>query len=169
MAYADKIKLPDGTYVSLNDARIPSLTGNSGKVLAVNSNADGLEWVNQSGGGGGLSDYDFTHSSNTTVSTSTTTVTFAANQRGSAMLTISADLGLTIACNNGSDNYIWVKNTGSAEVDVTISGVTKDSLAVSSVYVPSDGITVPAGGLCEIGIIVNADGAFITSRNDLAL
>lgn len=118
---------------------------------------------------GGLTNYDFTHTANTTISSSTTTVTFATNTRGTAMLTISADLGLTIACNNGSDNYIWVKNTGSSEVDITISAVTQNSTNVSNVYMPSDGITVPAGGLCEIGIIVNTDGAFITSRNDLAL
>lgn len=135
----------------------------------ANSTNGGATIVEIDSAGGGLTNFDFTHISNTTVSTSTTTVTFAADQRGSAMLTISADLGLTIACNNGSDNYIWVKNTGSAEVDVTISAVTKNSTAVSNVYVPSDGITVPAGGLCEIGVIVNADGAFITSRNDLAL
>ena len=30
----------------LIDHRIPSLTSNSGKVLAVNSGATGLEWVN---------------------------------------------------------------------------------------------------------------------------
>lgn len=111
----------------------------------------------------------FAHTANTTVSGSTTTVTFAANQRCSAMLTISADLGLTIDCDNKSDNYLWIKNTGSAEVDVTISGVTANGTAVSNVYMPSDGITVPAGGLCEIGVIVNSDGAFITSRNDLTL
>jgi hypothetical protein len=85
------------------------------------------------------------------------------------MLTVSADLGLTIACNNGSDNYIWVKNTGSAEVDITISSVTQNNVSVTNVYVPSDGISIPAGGLCEIGIVCNADGAFITARNDLSL
>ena len=144
-------------------------SSDAGKVLTVNNTGNGVEWQTPQGGGGGLSNYDFIHSANTTVSGSTTTITFAANQRGSAMLTISADLGLTIACNNSSDNYIWIKNTGSAEVDVTISAVTKNSTAVSNVYVPSDGITVPAGALCEIGVIVNNDGAFITSRNDLAL
>ena len=149
-------------------ASLPSISNNAGKVLAVNSNADGLEWVNQSGGGGGLSNYDFTHV-NPTVSGSTATITFSANQRGSAMMGVSSDIGLTIACNNGSDNYIWVKNIGSAEIDVTINAVTKNGTAVSYVYVPSDGITVPAGGVCEIGVIVNSDGAFITSRNDLAL
>lgn len=145
---------------------------------AVNGQNDGTNWTsitigdvtkNIPSGGSGLTDYNFTHTSNTTISGSTTTVTFATNTRGTAMLTISADIGLTIACNNGSDNYIWVRNTGSSEVDITISGVTKDSTNVSNVYMPSDGITVPAGGLCEIGVIVNGDGAFITSRNDLAL
>ena len=161
---------PQQDYASIVPVQtpLPSKSGNAGKVLAVNNEGNGYEWIPLSGGGS-LSNYDFTHTANTTVSGSTTTVTFAANQRGSAMLTISADLGLTIACNNGSDNYIWVKNIGSAEIDVTISAVTKNSTAVSYVYVPSDGITVPAGGVCEIGVIVNSDGAFITSRNDLAL
>lgn len=146
---------------------LPSITGNANQILAVNNGATGVEWITKPSSG--LTNYDFTHTANTTISSSTTTVTFAANTRGSAMLTISADLGLTIACNNGSDNYIWIKNTGSSEVDVTISGVTKNSTNVSNVYVPSDSISVPAGGLCEIGVIVNTDGAFITSRNDLAL
>ena len=144
----------------------PSLTGNAGKVLAVNSGATGVEWVSSSGG---TVDYDFTHTANTTVSTSTTSVTFAANQRCSQMITISADLGLTINCNNTADNYLWIKNSGSGEVDITISAVNLNSTAVSNVYVPSDGISVPAGGVCELGIIANTDGAFITSRNDLAL
>ena len=49
-----KIKLPgSSTAIDVNDARIPALTNNSGKVLAVNSGATGLEWVNQSGGGSG--------------------------------------------------------------------------------------------------------------------
>lgn len=144
--------------------KIPSSNGTNGQVLT----SDGSSWSWQTPSSG-LTEHDFAHTANTTISDSTATVTFAANQRGSAMLTISADLGLTIACNNASDNYIWIKNTGSAEVDVTISAVTKNSTAVSNVYVPSDGITVPAGGVCEIGVIVNSDGAFITSRNDLAL
>lgn len=34
-------------------ASFPDMTGNSGKVLAVNATEDGTEWVAQSGGGGG--------------------------------------------------------------------------------------------------------------------
>ena len=120
-------------------------------------------------GSGGLTNYDFTHVANTTVSTSTTTITFAANQRGSQMITVSADIGITFDVRNLSDNYLWIKNTGSSEIDVTISSVVNDQTTVSNVYVPTDGISVPAGGLCEIGIVRNADGAFITSRNDLEL
>lgn len=144
----------------------PALTGNAGKVLAVNSGATGVEWVNSSGG---TADYDFTHTSNTTVSTATTTITFAANQRCSQMITISSDLGISVVCNNLSDNYLWIKNTGSSEVDITINSFSLNGNTVSNVYMPSDGISVPAGNVCEIGIVCNADGAFITSRNDLAL
>lgn len=117
-----------------------------------------------------LSDHDFTHTANTTVSTSTKTITYAAGTRGSQMISISADLALTFAVNNLSDNYLWIKNTGSSEVDITISAVTKSGgTTVSNVYLPADGISIPAGKVCEIGIVVNADGAFITSRNDLSL
>lgn len=116
-----------------------------------------------------LENHNLTHMANTTVSTSTTTVTFAANQRGSRMITVSADLGVTLAVNNAADNYLWIKNAGSAEVDITISAVTSSGSSVSNVYMPADGISVPAGKVVEIGIIVNTDGAFITSRNDLTL
>ena len=155
--------------IEVPNEQLPSMTGNAGKVLAVNSEADGLEWVSKGSGTGDPTDHDFTHTANTTISGSAATVTFAAGQRCTRMLTVSADLGLSIACNNLSDNYLWIRNSGSSEVDVTISAVTLSGTAVSNVYVPSDGITVPAGGLCEIGIIVNSDGAFITSRNDLTL
>lgn len=146
---------------------LPSLSGNAGKVLAVQNDGDGeyLGWVDA----GGTASHDFTHTTHTTVSASTATVTFAANTRGSAMLTVSADIALIIVCNNLSDNYIWIKNSGSAEADIVIGGVQHNGSAVTNVYMPSDGITAPAGGLCEIGVICNADGAFITSRNDLAL
>ena len=177
----ERTPYPDASGVStlINNAissiefptELPAISsGDVGKVLTVNSTGDGVGWQTpqSGGGGGGLSDYDFTHV-NPTVSGSTATITFSANQRGSAMMGVSSDIGLTIACNNGSDNYIWVKNIGSAEIDVTINAVTKNGTTVSYVYVPSDGITVPAGGVCEIGVIVNSDGAFITSRNDLAL
>jgi len=144
---------------------LPALTGNASKVLAVNSGATGVEWVSPSTG---LTDHNFTHTSNTTVSTSVT-VTYAANTRGSRMVSTSADLSVTFAVNNSSDNYLWVRNTGSSEIDITINSVTHNSGSVSNVYMPSDGISVPAGNVCEIGIVCNADGAFITSRNDLAL
>lgn len=85
------------------------------------------------------------------------------------MVSTSADLSVDFAVNNSSDNYLWVRNTGASEIDITINSVTHNSGSVSNVYMPSDGISVPAGNVCEIGIVCNADGAFITTRNDLAL
>ena len=147
---------------------VPGSLGTAGQAIAVNDAGTGLEFKTIGGGGGGLTDYDFTHVANTTVSTSTT-ITFAANTRGSQMVSTSADLAVTFAVNNGSDNYLWIKNTGAADIDITISAVTAGGSPVANIYIPTDGITVAAGNVCEIGIIVNTDGAFITSRSDLAL
>ena len=146
---------------------IPSSLGTAGQAIVVNSGGTGLEFATV-GGGGGFTDYNFTHVANTTVSTSTT-ITFAANTRGSQMVSTSADLAVTFAVNNGSDNYLWIRNTGAADIDITISAVTAGGSPVANIYIPTDGITVAAGNVCEIGIIVNADGAFITSRSDLSL
>ena len=81
----------------------------------------------------------------------------------------TADIALAITCNNGADNYIWVKNNGSAAIDITISSVTfnNTSLPASKIFLPADGISVDKGCVCEIGVLCNADGVFITARGDL--
>lgn len=145
---------------------------------AVSGVNDGTNWTSltigsvtkniPSGGGGGLTNYDFIHTASQAVSGSVT-VTYAANTRGSRMVSASADLSVTFAVNNSSDNYLWIKNTGSSDIDILISSVTYNNSSVSNVYMPADGISVPTGKICEIGIVCNADGAFITSRSDLSL
>lgn len=115
-----------------------------------------------------LKGHDIDHYGNSTVSTSVT-VTYGPSTRGSRMVSTSADLGVSFVVNNYSDNYLWIKNTGSSEIDITINSITLEEETVSNVYMPSDGISVPAGNVCEIGIICNNDGAFISSRNDLTL
>ena len=39
---------------------LPSYTGNAGKVLAVNTGATDVEWVTQTGGGGGATGFEQT-------------------------------------------------------------------------------------------------------------
>lgn len=145
---------------------------------AVSGTNDGTNWTNitigsvtknipSGGGGGGLSDYDFDHSDNSSVSVSTT-VTFAANTRGSKMITTSGNLSVAFAVNNESDNYLWIKNSGSSEIDIAVTVSWKGTALTSTqIYKPDDGISIPAGMVCEIGIVCNNDGAFITSRSDL--
>lgn len=144
--------------------KIPSSNGTNGQVLT----SDGTAWSWQTPSSGGLTNYDYTHTASTFQS-GTVAVTFAANQRCSVMYGASADFALAITCNNGADNYIWVQNTGTADIDITISSVVYNntSLAASKIFLPSDGITVPKGCVCEIGVLCNADGAFITARGDL--
>ncbi len=112
---------------------------------------------------------NFTHTANTTVSDPTATITFPAYRRCTQMITISADLGVTLEVNNLSDNYLWIKNNSNSDVDITVTAVTHGGNSVSNIYTPADGIIVPANGVCEMGILVNTDGAFISSRNDLTL
>jgi hypothetical protein len=111
---------------------------------------------------------DFTHTANTSVSGSFSAV-FAADERDTVMVTTSADLSISIACNNNADNYIWVANSGASDIDILISSVTHSGSPVTNIYLPADGITAVAGQVCEIGVVCNVDGAFITSRNDLKL
>ena len=144
--------------------KIPSSNGTNGQVLTSN----GTSWSWQTPSGGGSTSHDYTHTISSGVS-GTVSVSFPANKRCSVMYGATADIALAITCNNGADNYIWVKNNGSAAIDITISSVTYNdtSLAASKIFLPSDGITVPKGCVCEIGVLCNADGAFITARGDL--
>lgn len=50
--YADRAEkdAAGNTISSTYQPALPSKSGNAGKVLAVNSNADGLEWISQSSG-----------------------------------------------------------------------------------------------------------------------
>lgn len=49
----DLTVLGNSRFIGETYGILPDISGNSGKVLAVNSGATGLEWVTQSGGGGG--------------------------------------------------------------------------------------------------------------------
>lgn len=146
---------------------LPAIIGNANKILAVNNGATGVEWITNSGGGG-LTNYDFTHTANQSVSGSVT-VTFAADTKGSRMVSTTADLSVSLVVNNEAENILWVKNTGTSDIDVIINSVTHNNSSVSSfnIHAPNDGITVKAGLVAEIGIVVNSDGAFITTYTSL--
>ena len=64
------------TAISNKQDALPAITNNQSKVLAVNSNATGLEWVEQSDGGSSLPAdpaADGTYFLSTTVSSGTAT------------------------------------------------------------------------------------------------
>ena len=117
----------------------------------------------------GLTNYNFHHAANSVVNTPTVTITFAANRRDTQMITVSDDIGISIGCLNSADNYLWVANSGAADIDVTFNNIIYGVTPVTNVYMPDGGITVPAGKVAEIGIVCNTDGCFITARCDLSL
>lgn len=145
----------------------------------VSGTNDGTNWTSltigsvtknipSGGGGGGTVSHDYTHSSVSVVSTSTTTVTFAANQKCTKYISVSNDVDIAFAINNFASNYLWVINTSNNDIDVTFSLASNSTLGtILNYHMPEDPLTIPAGKEAEIGIIVNADGAFITYRSDL--
>lgn len=112
------------------------------------------------------SDHDFTFDSET-VSTSSATVTFGASQRGTHAIATQNDLSITFNVNNESDNYLWIHNTGSSAIQIYIYDMFHNGSRVSSIFMPEDDIIIQPGYTCEIGIVCNSVGAFITMRCDL--
>lgn len=153
-------------------AALQTLVNGKQDTLVSGSNIKTINGVPVLGSGNlnitAVANSDFNHTTNTAVSGSVT-ITFLENSRCSAMYSTSSDLSVALIVENRGDNYLWIRNTGNNEIDVTISSVRASSAepAISDVFVPSDGITVPAGCVCEIGVIRNPDGVFITSRTDL--
>lgn len=144
---------------------------------AVSGTNDGTNWTsitigsvtkNIPSGGGGTVSHDYTHSSVSVVSTSTTTVTFAADQKCTKYISVSNDIDIAFVVNNFASNYLWVINTSNNDVDVTFSLASNSTLGtILDYHMPEDPLTISAGKEAEIGIIVNADGAFVTYRSDL--
>ena len=116
-----------------------------------------------------LSNYDFSYGGEQDVTTSSVTVTFAANTRGTKHIIVGNDLAITFAVNNQAENYLWITNNNSAEIDITVAGISNSTLGtIAYVYMPEDGISIPGDRTCEIGIVVTSDfKAFITCRSDL--
>ena len=49
------------------------------------------------------------------------------------MVTVTADLGIAIVCNNSTDNYLWVRNSHATDAaDITISGITYNGSPIAS-------------------------------------
>lgn len=117
---------------------------------------------------GSITGHDYTHQPDTGTSISgSQTITYAANTRGSKTVTASGNLTLDFIVNNGADNLLWIINNSGSPIDIAINSVTSNNVT-QSIFLPENGIDVDNGYVCEIGVIVNADGAYIT-RNDLVL
>jgi hypothetical protein len=113
-------------------------------------------------------DSNFTHATLTTISGSSTTLTFDAGERCTKYISVSGNIDIALQVNNESDNYIWIANTGSSSAVVTFSSITSSVFGtIINYHLPDDAITIPAGGECELSVVVNSDGVFIVDRTDL--
>lgn len=207
---------------------IPSLTGNAGKVMKVNSSETGVEWGNATAAISELTDvnlgtlangdilqynsstlkwvnspfpsgtvpspttddtclyspdgtifgwysissitrHDYKHQRVSFISVSgSQTITYIENTRGSQTIKAHGNLILDFIVNNGADNILWIINNAGSTIDIAIGSVISNN-ETKPVFLPENGIDVGDGYVCEIGVIVNIDGAYITVRNDLVL
>lgn len=142
---------------------------------AVSGVNDGTNWTSitignetkgiPSGGGGGLTDYDFTELSAPTISGGACTITFAANQRNGVEFSTNADLSIALVSNNKSDNYMWITNShATTAIDITFSSIMFGSTAINDIKGTASIPSVEAGETLEIGIYVTDTKARITSR-----
>lgn len=122
---------------------------------------------NKPAGGGAGTAYNFAHTPNSSAS-SPVTVVFGQEQRESRMITVSGNISITFNVNNMADNYLWIKNSGSSSITPTISQVNFNGTPITNIYKPTAGLSISAGKIGELRVIVNTDGAFI-SKNDLTL
>ena len=141
-------------------AVLPNQSGQSGKYLITNGTS--ASWASMK--------HDFGFASDGSQSLSYSA--FFDPGRDSRVITISDDIMVSFYIGNYSDNYLWIENTGSSDADVTIGGAyywygSSSMQQISEVILPTDPLTIPAGQVCEIGIIANSYGAFITWRSDL--
>jgi len=144
---------------------IPSSLGTAGQAIVVNSGATGLKFATVGGGGGGLSDYDFTELSAPTISGGATTITFVSNQRNCIEFSTNADLAIALISNNKSDNYMWITNShGSNSIDVTFSSIKFGSTTINDIKGTASIPSIEAGETLEIGFIITNSKARITSR-----
>lgn len=76
-----------------NDAVLPALTDNAGKVLAVNNNETGMEWVNQSGGDMLVCTFTFNSGSNV----------IGTMDKTQQQISEAVNSGKTVICKAGND------------------------------------------------------------------
>lgn len=149
----------------LDDINITNPTNGQTLVFDVASQ----KWINGSGGGSGITGHDYTHQPDTgTPVSGSQTITYAVNTRGSKTITASGNLTLDFIVNNGADNLLWIINNSGSTIDIAINSVISNNVQ-QFVFLPENGIDVDNNYVCEIGVIVNANGAYITFRNDLML
>ena len=143
---------------------------------AVSGTNDGTNWttitigsvtkaIPSGGGGGGLSNYDFTELSAPTISGGACTITFAADQRNAVEFSTNADLAIALVSNNKADNYIWITNShATTAIDITFSSILFGSTAINDIKGTASIPSIEAGETLEIGIYVTNSKARITSR-----
>lgn len=174
MSASDKTKL-NGIAAGANAYTLPAATASTlggikvGSGLSVTS--DGT--LSATGSSGVTRDeaVAFSYITATASNNASTSITFA-DGRGYAVLTVNdgtAYFYLQIAAKVNTDHYILINNgKNSSDATVILYAPSISGATATTVIVPADGITVPAGQYMEISVAaVNGDTAIITASSAL--
>lgn len=154
------------------DMPFPSITGNGGKILAVNSAGTGVQWVTNTGAGDSIEFAPYGWDTRSVLSTQTTgtgpgpIILGSGNQRSGVLIELdsniaSATQNLFIDCTEWAEHYIWVYNNSSVDVTIVLQDVTMpDGSSLSfptgatiALIKPSS-LSVDNGEVIEIGVLV---------------
>jgi hypothetical protein len=173
MSSSDKTKL-NGIATGANNYTLPAATASTlggikvGSGLSVTS--DGTLSASGGSSGGGVTRDEavaFSYLTATASNNASTSILFE-DGRGYAVLAVNngtASFYLHITAKVNTDHYILINNgKNSSDATVILYAPVISGATATTVLVPADGITVPAGQYMEISVAaVNGDTAIITA------
>ena len=177
MSASDKTKL-NGIAAGANAYTLPAATASTRGGIKVGSGlsvtSDGTLSATGSSGSGGVTRDEavaFSYITATASNNASTYIIFE-DGRGYAVLTVNSGTTtfyLQIAAKVNTDHYILINNgKNSYDATVILYAPSISGATATTVIVPADGITVPAGQYMEISVAaVNGDTAIITASSAL--
>lgn len=150
---ATGVLLADGTDIPQDTFQpaLPSYTGNSGKVLAVNSGATGVEWVTQSGGGTAHKETVYAVCS-TAAATQTKEITVSEMPEHGDLIVVNFGAGISV------DNPVLRVSDGNQYVDL--------AMLFCGIGIPSG--TINAGNVAIFSVDFNYRRARMISTDQAA-
>lgn len=172
-----RARLGDANAAATRTAVLPSLTGNAGKVLAVNAGGTDAEWISTGGTGtvtsvqvsGGTTGLSFSGGPITSAGTITlggtlgfanggTNATTASGARQNLLPTYSGNAGRVLAVNAGGTDVEWIATGGTGTVTSVAGTGTVNGITLTGTVTASGSLTL-GGALTGVSLATQVTGA----------